>query len=46
MFFSKHRKLRLAIAGGSDFNRSVSVPADRLISKSKNNHTPTTPETE
>uniref|UniRef100_A0A1A9VVY2 Protein kinase domain-containing protein n=1 Tax=Glossina austeni TaxID=7395 RepID=A0A1A9VVY2_GLOAU len=42
----KHRKLRLGPPTSSDFGRSISVPADRLVTKSRSNNTPTTPEIE
>ncbi|XP_037942653.1 mitogen-activated protein kinase kinase kinase 15, partial [Teleopsis dalmanni] len=52
----KHRKLRLGPPTTSDFGRSISVPADRLVHKSNNPalmtyasatcNTPTTPELE
>lgn len=49
-FFSKHRKSRVLSTVTTEFGRSISVPADRMISKSispnHNPNTPTTPELE
>ncbi|KAI8129196.1 Mitogen-activated protein kinase kinase kinase 15 [Lucilia cuprina] len=42
----KHRKLRLGASTNADFNRSISVPADRLVNRPRSGNTPTTPEIE
>lgn len=49
LYNSKHRKSRVLSSVNTEFGRSISVPADRMVSKSvspQNPNTPTTPELE